>query len=277
MPKYPLRICAIVLAVTGFAPSTLAHCPDNPQALGTSRTLVVNPRTLPKVGRAQYPQSFQLRKGEVVLTFDHGPSFPYTDMILQALAQECVKATFFSLGSGAVADPEQIRHIASGGHNVGTQTFNAVSLANLSLSQAQKEIAEGITAVDGALQGEHKRAPFFRAPMLQMSPQQERYVISQGMTVWSMDVDSRDWRASSQDEIIAEVMKGLARTGGGIVVMQDSQPETARALPALFEELKRRNFRVVHVVAAEPGQATVGAAPQRSSAKAKSRRAGGRR
>ncbi|MBX9774818.1 MAG: polysaccharide deacetylase family protein [Xanthobacteraceae bacterium] len=214
-----------------------------------------------------------MKKGEVILTFDHGPSFPYTDMILQALARECVKATFFSLGRSAVADPEQIRHIASSGHNVGTQTFNAISLAKLSLPEAQKEISEGISAVTAALQGEHKRAPFFRAPMLKLSPQQERYVTSQGMAVWSMDVDSRDWRESTQDEIVAEIMKGLARTGSGIVVMQDSQPETARALPALLDEFKRRNFRIVHVVAADPLQAGTNAIPsQRAVPEAKPRR-----
>jgi peptidoglycan/xylan/chitin deacetylase (PgdA/CDA1 family) len=271
------KICAITLTITAFGPSAFAHCPDNPQALGTSRTLIVNPRTLPKVGRAQYQQSHQLKKGEVVLTFDHGPSFPYTDMILQALAHECVKATFFSLGKSAAADPEQIRHIASGGHNVGTQTFNAVSLASLSLPQAQKEISEGMDAVNAALQSDYKRAPFFRAPMLQISPQQERYVAAQGMTVWSMDVDSRDWRESTQDEIVTEILKGLARTGGGIVVMQDSQPETARALPALFEELKRRNFRIVHVIAAETSQATTKSiSPQRSTTKTRLRRTGKR-
>jgi hypothetical protein len=34
--------------------------------------------------------------------------------------------------------------------------------------------------------------------------------------------------------------------------MKDVQPNTARALPLLIEQLKRRNFRVVHVVSAQP-------------------------
>jgi peptidoglycan/xylan/chitin deacetylase (PgdA/CDA1 family) len=257
MPTLLPKVCALALIATALvvptaSASTQSQCADNPQALGTSRTLAINPRSMPKVGRAQYPQSLPLNAREVVLTFDSGPSFPYTEMILQTLAAECVKATFFTLGSNAATDPDQIRRIASAGHTVGSQTFNHVSLAKLPVAAAREEIDQGVDALNAALQGDLQRTPFFRAPMLQLSPQTERYVLSRGMNVWSMDVDSKDWRESSDSEIVEETMRGLEKAGRGIVVMQDIQPETARALPALLEELKRRKFRVVHVVAGRP-------------------------
>lgn len=251
------KACALALITTAlFAPIASAtshsHCSNNPRVLGTSRTLAINPRSLPKVGRAQYLQSLPLNAREIVLTFDNGPSFPYTESILQTLDAECVKATFFALGSNVVADPDQIRRIASAGHTVGTRTFNHVSLATLPAAAARAEIDRGIDAVNGALGGEYQRTPFFRAPMLQLTPQMERYVLSRGMTIWSMDVDSKDWREASDNQIVEETMRGLEKAGRGIVVMQDIQPETARALPALLEQLKRRKFRVVHVVAGRP-------------------------
>jgi peptidoglycan/xylan/chitin deacetylase (PgdA/CDA1 family) len=43
------------------------------------------------------------------------------------------------------------------------------------------------------------------------------------------------------------------------VLMHDIQPVTARALPQFLEELKRRNFRVVHVVPAGPKGKTAAA------------------
>jgi peptidoglycan/xylan/chitin deacetylase (PgdA/CDA1 family) len=238
-------ITAVALDLVSIA--TAAECHNRPEVLGTSRTLTVNPRAYPMVGSAQYGKTLQLNRREVVLTFDNGPSFPYTEVILNTLAEQCVKATFFTLGKNVLDDPEQIQRVAQQGHSIGTQTFNHVSLATIPLAAARQEIDEGIKAVDSALQGS-KRAPFFRAPMLQLSPQATRYIASLGMMVWSNDVDSRDWSESSEEQVVTRIMSGLERAGRGIVVMQDMQPNTARAVPLLLEQLKHRNFRIVHVV-----------------------------
>ncbi len=255
MKRTGATIALITTALFAPMTSVAAQCPNNQQALGTSRVLTVNPRTFPMVGRAQYRESLRLNKREVVLTFDNGPSYPYTETILRTLAAECVKATFFAMGNNASEDPEQIRRIAQAGHSIGAQALNPVSLTSLPFADAKKEIDEGIRALNSAMQVSQRATPFFRAPMLQMSPQLIRYVTSLGMMVWSIDVDSRDWNDASEDQIVENAIKGLERSGGGILAMQDIQPATARGLPALLEELKRRNFRIVHVV---PGQTQAG-------------------
>jgi peptidoglycan/xylan/chitin deacetylase (PgdA/CDA1 family) len=236
------------VAVDLLSIATAAECHNRPELLGTSRTLSVNPKAVPMVGAAQYGKTLPLNRREVVLTFDSGPSSPYTEVILNALAEQCVKATFFALGKNTQADPEQLHRVALQGHSVGSQTFNHVSLATLPFAAAREEIDQGIKAVDSALQ-ETKRAPFFRAPMLQLTPQSTRYIASLGMMIWSHDVDSRDWSDSSEEQVVAQIMSGLDKAGRGIVTMQDMQPKTARAVPMLLEQLKRRNYRVVHVVA----------------------------
>jgi peptidoglycan/xylan/chitin deacetylase (PgdA/CDA1 family) len=78
------------------------------------------------------------------------------------------------------------------------------------------------------------------------------------MSVWSIDVDSHDWNDAPEEEIVAATMRGLQRSGGGIIAMKDIQPNTARALPLLIEQLKRRNFRIVHVVSAQPQEKASG-------------------
>src|SRR5262245_7810600 len=118
---------AVVAAVLlGSATTAIANECSNPKALGTSRTLAVNPQAFPKVGKAQHQETLPLKNREVVLTFDDGPSAPYTDMVLEALAAECVKATFFVLGSNAVDDPELVARVAQEGHSIGTHAFNHV-------------------------------------------------------------------------------------------------------------------------------------------------------
>ena len=253
MSRTVVTIAAIAAALIAPMTSAAAQCPDNPQALGTSRVLTINPRSFPMVGRAQYPESLRLNRREVVLTFDNGPSYPYTETVLKALAAECVKATFFTLGSNAAEDPEQVRRIVAEGHGIGAQTFNHVSLTSLPAGEARKEIDEGIKALASALDTNQKAFPYFRAPMLQLSVPLSRYIVSRGMMVWSIDVDSKDWSDDvTEEQIVQETMKGLQRTGGGIVALQDIQPATARALPLLLDELKRQKYRIVHVVPSQP-------------------------
>ena len=52
-------------------PAVAADCP-RPDALGTSRTLVVDPKAHPRIGTMQYRETLPLADHEVVLTFDDG-------------------------------------------------------------------------------------------------------------------------------------------------------------------------------------------------------------
>src|SRR5258707_15833434 len=89
------------------APSAqAADCPGHPDAIGTSRTLVVDPREHPRIGTMQYPETLPLRDHEVVLTFDDGPLPRNSNQVLQILADNCVKAIFFTIGQQARANPE---------------------------------------------------------------------------------------------------------------------------------------------------------------------------
>src|SRR5918911_227259 len=80
----------------GTAPAFAADC--RPDALGTSRTLVVDAKEHPLIGSMQYRETLPLDDGEVVLTFDDGPLPKNSYQVLDILAAQCVKATFFLVG-----------------------------------------------------------------------------------------------------------------------------------------------------------------------------------
>src|ERR1700754_196431 len=103
-------------------PVSAADCPGNPTALGTSRTLVVDPRQHPRIGTMQYPETLPLADHEVVLTFDDGPLPKNSNKVLDTLAGECVKATFFTIGAQARANPAGVRKLLEAGHTIGTHT-----------------------------------------------------------------------------------------------------------------------------------------------------------
>src|ERR1051325_5953490 len=99
----------VTAAGAGAAPASPAECPGNPGALGTSRTLVVDPREHPRIGTMQYDETLPLQDHEVVLTFDDGPLPPNSTKVLDILASQCVKATFFIIGRMARSFPEGVR------------------------------------------------------------------------------------------------------------------------------------------------------------------------
>src|ERR1700741_475075 len=118
------HFAAVMLGLaSGLAaqPALAVSCP-RPDALGTSRTLVVDPKEHPLIGSMQYRETLPLNDGEVVLTFDDGPLPKYTYQILDILAAQCVKATFFMVGQQARANPEGVRKVLAAGHTVATHT-----------------------------------------------------------------------------------------------------------------------------------------------------------
>ena len=87
-------IALFVCVVAGVSVAASAEtCPGNPDALGTARVLTINPGEFTLLGTIQYKQTLPLKNHEVVITFDDGPLPPYTNIILDKLASQCVKAT----------------------------------------------------------------------------------------------------------------------------------------------------------------------------------------
>jgi peptidoglycan/xylan/chitin deacetylase (PgdA/CDA1 family) len=149
------------------APAMASECNGKADALGVSRVIAVDPLEHNRVGTMQYPETLPLADHEVVLTFDDGPSPRYTDRILAALANECVKATFFMVGEMAKTFPEEARKVRAEGHTVGTHSFqHPFTFGRMSEAKADAEIDRGIQAVAAALGSSNEMAPFFRVPGL---------------------------------------------------------------------------------------------------------------
>jgi peptidoglycan/xylan/chitin deacetylase (PgdA/CDA1 family) len=229
-----------------------ANCPGHPDALGTSRVLALDPAQYPRIGHMQYPDSLPLADKEVVLTFDDGPILPYSDQILDILASQCVKATYFLVGEMARAFPATVRRIYEEGHTIGTHSEDhPARFGQLPVEKMRREIDWGISDVSAALGDSKYLAPFFRIPGLARSDIVERELAARGLTVFSSDTDADDWhyRISSQ-QIIALAMRRLEAEGKGILLLHDIHPATVAALPGLLKELKEKGFHIVQVVPA---------------------------
>ncbi len=227
-------------------------CPGNPGAIGTSRVITIDPSDYQLLGTMQYKRTLPLRDHEVVLTFDDGPIPPYTNSILDTLAANCVKATYFLVGEMAHARPYLVRRIYNEGHSIGTHTqHHPFAMQRLSLQRVASEVNGGIASVDAALGDPKAVSPFFRIPGLGRTNAIEHFLENKGLVTWSADIDTNDWwRGTTPGALIQRTMRRLNAKGRGILLMHDIHPATALALPALLKRLKEGGYHVVQVVAA---------------------------
>lgn len=244
---------AFAFCITVF-PAVAGGC-ANPNVLGTSRTLVIDNISHPRLGAQQYGETLPLAYREVVLTFDDGPLAPYTNRILDLLAAECVKATYFLVGRMAQSNPALVRRIQKEGHTIGTHSLrHPLTFDSMPLAHAQREIDGGIAAVKDALGEQGQLAPFFRIPGLLRSAPVESYLQSRSLVTWSVDLVADDWHRITAKDIAQRALRRLDARGRGILLLHDIKPATALAVPAILKGLKERGYRVVHVVPAGPGR-----------------------
>ena len=251
----PWTVLLLGLLTTASPAAFAAECPGHPGALGTSRTLVVDPHEHPRIGTMQYRETLPLKDHEVVLTFDDGPLPKYSNQILQMLADECIKATFFIIGEQAKANPEGVRKLVAAGHTVGTHSMtHPLTFDRMPLDKAEAQINGGIEWTSAAMTDPSKLAPFFRIPGLMRAEGVENLLISRGIQVWSADFPADDWRHVSPDRVYQLAIQRLEAKGKGILLLHDIQPRTVAALPKIIRDLKARGYRIVHVVPATADQ-----------------------
>lgn len=246
------------LAAAALASSVAAQSPE-PQAqsavctagdggLPVSRVVEIDTSGGPLFGNIskQVKEDSFLKPKEVVLTFDDGPMPWVTSSILDTLDKFCTKATFFSVGKMAIAYPSTLRKVVERGHTLGGHTFtHPLNLKRLKLDKAMAEIERGMAAI--ALVSGGKAVPFFRFPGLSDNAPMLDALQKRGIATFSVDVVSDDSYISSPAKLIETTISRVEAHKGGILLFHDIKPATAKALPTILSELKRRGYSVVHM------------------------------
>ena len=263
--KFVLGASLGLFTCAGALTASAADCPGNPDAIGTSRVLVVDPREHTRIGTMQYPETLPLRDHEVVLTFDDGPLPRNSDQVLAILAAQCVKATFFEIGQMARSFPEGVRKLRDAGHTIGTHTMtHPLTMNKMPIDRAKAQIDDGIASVKAALgeDADKSLAPFFRIPGLMRAEAVEDYLASQGIQTWSADFPADDWRHISSQRVYDLAIQRIEAKGKGILLLHDIQPRTVAALPRILATLKERGYHIVQVVPATPDRPATPTEPQ---------------
>ena len=230
-----------VLASCFMTPLAQADC--GPDALGTARTLTL-PREAAAYGQTQH-EALPLQPGEVVLTFDDGPAPATTPQVLQALKDQCSRATFLMNGEPLLRAPELALRVRAEGHSVGMHGNTHAHAA----SQTVPEQMADLNAMEAAYRKVFGTpAAFYRFPFLEETPAMLAELAARRVTIMSVDLAIDDWLPAQSTAMLTErLLERLKQTGGGIILMHDIQQQTADALPTLLKALKTHGYRVVHL------------------------------
>lgn len=247
MTRFSLALLFALATLMPAGSFALAREGCGPESLGVSRTITINRAKGSAVGLQSYPRTLDLQDHEVVLTFDDGPA-PTTARVLDALAKECAKATFFVIGHSAEESPALVKRAAAEGHSIGHHSYShpGKTLRLMTDAAAKADINRGIAAVEKAAGG--KTAPFFRFPGFADTPELVADLNGRGYTVFGSDVWASDWKEMTPKAQLDLVLSRLEKAGKGIVLFHDSKATTAQMLPDFLRELKSRGYRLVHMV-----------------------------
>ena len=254
MRRRLLPLSVMLLASFSSAPVLADEkCANPSSALGVSRIVEIDPTSGPLFGAfTKYEKEPRfLGPKEVVLTFDDGPLPKFTKPILAALDRFCTKATFFSVGRMAQAYPDMVKEVMGRGHTMGTHTWShPMNMPRLPLPQAIDQIERGFAAV--ALAAGQPIAPFFRFPGLSDSGPMLQHMQERGIASFTVDVVSNDSYIASPQRLVERTIDQIERRNGGIVLFHDIKSSTARALPTILSELKKRGYKIVHLTSKKP-------------------------
>ena len=190
----------------------------------------------------------------VYLTFDDGPSANVTNDILDVLDHYGIKATFFVIGSRALAYPEVVQRAHAAGHAIGNHTYNHnYKSIYRSLDTFTKDFLaaqEAIFSVIGEYPKLYRYAGGSRTARnyagRSTQAKFDRYLGQQGIQFFDWNIDSGDSKGGevTVDSITGQVFRQLKNRGKAIILMHDFKyrQTTAKALSGIIEALLEKGY-----------------------------------
>lgn len=201
----------------------------------------------------RYPETFFLQgptdQNRIALTFDDGPDPRFTEDVLDVLQQYGVPATFFVMGSRAVAYPEIVERMRNEGHIVGNHTYFHPNLVKEgSIPTLEREVSR---TEDTLLDIIGYRTTLFRPPYGFLYNELVEKLAEMEYSVIGWSVDSLDWQEDPPEVIASMVVDNVEP--GAIILMHDGadwdgdRTNTIESLHQIIPTLQEQGYEFVTV------------------------------
>lgn len=186
----------------------------------------------------------------VALTFDDGPNPAEggTDGILEVLADNDVKATFFMLGTQAEQYPEEAKKVADAGHEVASHSYSHDAEDFLNNDKTDK-VREQVQKASEAIEAATGTVPKYVRPPggnIDLKGILAADTLADGYIGWTLD--TLDYELPGSDVIAQNIVDEVQP--GSIVLMHDGggdRSQTAEALAQAIPELKEEGYTFVTI------------------------------
>ena len=167
-----------------------------------------------------------------------------TAKILEILAKQDVKVTFFMTGGWVESYPDDVKAILAAGHDLGNHSENHKNMSQLSDAEKKEELMkvhEKVRELTGY------EMFLFRPPYGDYDNAVVNVAKDCGYYTIQWDVDSLDWKDYGVDSIIKTVTEHKHLGNGSIILCHNGAKYTAQALDMLIAKLKNEGYTFVPI------------------------------
>ena len=179
----------------------------------------------------------------IALTFDDGPTPPYTRQIMETLSALHGTATFFVIGGQAALFPEMVRELDKGGFQVANHSYSHNRMDFAHEEDVTRELDVASATIMPLITGPMR---WFRPPYGAVNDPLRVLAARRGYHTIRWHIDSRDWNGLSPEAISTRILREVRP--GAVVLMHDGggdRANTVKAVPLIVKELYKRGFTLV--------------------------------
>lgn len=204
-----------------------------------------NTAALAEITGRQFPDK------TIMLTFDDGPHYAYSEEIASILKHYAIPGVFFTMGAhlGEIGTNGKARlsrlsavsrNLIAQGHQIANHSYMHEQLNKITADRASNEIyrtQQMLTAIGAS------NNRLFRFPYGESSADTMKIVTGANLVAMGWNIDSRDWADPIPNSIVERVLGIIETEKKGILLFHDINERTVKALPVILDRLVSEGYR----------------------------------
>ena len=185
------------------------------------------------------------RPPKIALTFDDGPDARYTPQLLDILAENNARATFFVLGALVDRHAKLVRRMEKERHEIGIHSWWHADFTKIPSEEIADDLKRCQVALDAVVE---RPIRWVRPPYGALNSRVESVIDASGYRIALWTVDPHDWKSPGSGVIASRVLNRAH--DGAIVLLHDgggNRSGTVEAMRQVVPRLKARGFELVTV------------------------------
>lgn len=199
---------------------------------------------IPAFSGTDGPKAVYKGEKDLALTFNIGWGDEKAAPILDVLEKENINsATFFLSGAWAERHPDLVSRIVKAGYEIGMLGYEYKDYTEMEEIKIRQDL---LKAQEAFKKLNVKEIELVRAPTGHFDKKTLKAAKRLGYTVVHWSIDSKDWMNPGVETIVKNTAKAKR---GDIILLHasDSAKQTAKALPLIIQDIKKKNLKLVTV------------------------------